>query len=262
MTPSPPRLEIYNSPKRKRGGADSIEYSPQVSPRTLRIATRPSEYPFPQPSTERSEQPQGGSSPSSKVAGQLRSLDLQGTFVRRIAFTDAGHAKKRFAQTSDERGSHNPPNGCTDNGDKRALSLAESVNDVLPAAVNSHLQASESPSNIVDRPLAHSRSPPLDGDPEDNPMTWHESEITGHNPTDPNDDGYGINGIGFKPTPAIAWARSQKRKQQLADCRNREAREARQLRSERRRAESRELSAERAEKVKRKSAKVRFGDMD
>jgi hypothetical protein len=66
---------------------------------------------------------------------------------------------------------------------------------------------------------------------------WHESEITGHDPSDPNDDGYGINGIGFKPTAAIAWARSQRRKQQVAEWRSREAREARRARSERRRGE-------------------------
>ena len=147
-------------------------------------------------------------------------------------------------------------------GAKSALPPAEPVNNILPAAMDSHLQASQSSSNIVERPRRHSRSPTLDGDPEDNPMTWHESEITGHNPTDPNDDGYGINGIGFKPTPSVAWARSHKRKQQLADCRNREAREARQLRSERRRAESRELSPDRTENVSKKSAKVRFGVMD
>lgn len=229
-----------------------------MSPTTLHITTGSQEQPFSQSLREKSED----GSPSSKVTGQLRSLDLQGTFVRQIAFADAGHTKKRFAQSDDERGSQAPLSGYSHDADGCALSLAAPVNNVHPAITRSHPQTSASSSNIVDRPRTHSRSPPLDGDPEDNPMTWHESEITGHNPTDPNDDGYGINGIGFKPTPAIAWARSQKRKQQLADCRNREAREARQLRSERRRAESRELSAERAESVKRKSAKVRFGDMD
>ena len=260
MFPSPSQLEIYNSPKRKRGVADSIEYSPQVSPRTLRIATSPLEYPFPQKATEQSERPEDGS-PSSRVTGQLRTLDLQGTFVRRIAFTDAGHAKKRFAQSSDERESQQPPSPRADE-DHCALPPAEPVKNVLPAAMASHLQALKTPSNIVDRPRAHSRSPPLDGDPEENPMTWHESEITGHNPTDPNDDGYGINGIGFKPTPAIEWARSQRRRQQLAEYRNREAREARQLRNERSRAGSRELPIGTAEDVKKKTAKVRFGNMD
>lgn len=89
-------------------------------------------------------------------------------------------------------------------------------------------------------------------------MTWNESEITGHNPTDPNDDGYGMNGIGFKPTPEIAWARSQKRKQQLAAYRNREAQEARQRRRDKRRGGSVELSAEAAEVLRDRGARVRF----
>ncbi|KAF2278322.1 uncharacterized protein EI97DRAFT_431569 [Westerdykella ornata] len=69
-------------------------------------------------------------------------------------------------------------------------------------------------------------------------LTWQDSEITGHlaDPsTDPDDDGTGINGIGFKPTPAIAYARAQKRRQQLLEWRARETREARAKRSERRR---------------------------
>jgi hypothetical protein len=260
MTSSSPALEIYNSPKRKRGAPDSIEYSPQVSPRTSRIITNPLEFPFPQPPTERSERTDNGS-PSSRVTGQLRTLDLQGTFVRQIAFTDAGHTKKRFAQSGERPESQNALD-MPSLEERCASPMTEPANNVFPTNLNFDLEPSKSSSNIVDRPRAHSRSPPLDGDPEDNPMTWHESEITGHNPTDPNDDGYGINGIGFKPTPAIAWARSQKRKQQLAEYRNREAREARQRRSERRRVGSRELSAETAENVKKRGAKVRFGDMD
>jgi hypothetical protein len=51
---------------------------------------------------------------------------------------------------------------------------------------------------------------------------------------DPLDDGYGVNGVGFRPTAAVAYARTQRRKQQLADWKSREAREARQRRSERR----------------------------
>jgi hypothetical protein len=73
-------------------------------------------------------------------------------------------------------------------------------------------------------------------DPDRAALTWHENEITGHNPDDPDDDGEGINGIGFRPTPAMAYARSEKRRLQMAEYRNREAREARAKRSERRRA--------------------------
>ncbi|KAF9884056.1 hypothetical protein FE257_002342 [Aspergillus nanangensis] len=69
---------------------------------------------------------------------------------------------------------------------------------------------------------------------DENPLTWHDSEITGHDPTDPSDDGTGINGIGFKPTAAMAWARSQKRQKQVAAWKTREARDARERRKERR----------------------------
>lgn len=86
-------------------------------------------------------------------------------------------------------------------------------------------------------------------------LTWHDDEITGHDPDDPDDDGEGINGIGFKPTPAEAYVRAQKRRAQMAEYRNREAREARKMRSERRRgSEIAKASREEAETARR----VRF----
>lgn len=113
-------------------------------------------------------------------------------------------------------------------------------------------------SQTQNRPSAQPRlrtkspSPPLSA------LTWKDSEITGHlaDPsTDPDDDGTGINGIGFKPTPALAYARSQKRRQQLHDWKARETREARAKRSERRRrgvrgTPSRETTLEREIPVK------------
>lgn len=66
-------------------------------------------------------------------------------------------------------------------------------------------------------------------------LTWHDSEITGHLALDPDDDGYGVNGIGFRPTPAMAYARSQRRRQQILEWKNRESREARSRRAEERR---------------------------
>jgi hypothetical protein len=68
-------------------------------------------------------------------------------------------------------------------------------------------------------------------------LTWQDSEITGHlaDPSiDPEDDGTGLNGIGFRPTPALAYARAQRRRQQVLEWRTREAREARQKRYEQR----------------------------
>ncbi|KAF2266187.1 hypothetical protein CC78DRAFT_161438 [Lojkania enalia] len=96
------------------------------------------------------------------------------------------------------------------------------------------------------RPRKKSPSPPTSS------LTWQDSEITGHltDPSiDPEDDGTGLNGIGFKPTPALAYARAQKRRQQLIEWRARESRDARAKRSERRRrgirANSREGTVER-----------------
>jgi hypothetical protein len=89
-------------------------------------------------------------------------------------------------------------------------------------------------SNDTSRMRHKQGSPSPDSTMEANPLTWHDSEITGHDPKDPNDDGYGINGIGFKPTAAIAWARAQKRQRQVAEWKSREAREAREKRREKR----------------------------
>ncbi|KAK2763751.1 hypothetical protein FQN54_009368 [Arachnomyces sp. PD_36] len=83
-------------------------------------------------------------------------------------------------------------------------------------------------------PRHRSKSPPLSSDSDINDLTWSDAEITGHLGEDPDDDGYGINGLGFKPTPAMARSRSERRKKQIAEWKTREAREARQSRRERR----------------------------
>ncbi|KAG5951561.1 hypothetical protein E4U53_002815 [Claviceps sorghi] len=68
-------------------------------------------------------------------------------------------------------------------------------------------------------------------------LTWHEDEITVYDPDDADDDGVGVNGIGFKPTPALAHSRVIRRRQQMADYRKREEGEARSKRTQRRRAD-------------------------
>ncbi|KAF1810699.1 hypothetical protein P152DRAFT_460385 [Eremomyces bilateralis CBS 781.70] len=67
-------------------------------------------------------------------------------------------------------------------------------------------------------------------------LTWQDFEITGHLATDPDDDGTGINGVGFKPTAQIEAERQRKRQEQLERYRARMAREERERRYERRRA--------------------------
>ncbi|KAK4099129.1 hypothetical protein N658DRAFT_174205 [Parathielavia hyrcaniae] len=85
----------------------------------------------------------------------------------------------------------------------------------------------------------HTTKPPSKiTDPLRTSLTWHEDEITIYDPDDSDDDGTGINGIGFKPTPAIAYARAVRRRQQLAEYKKREEREARARRSRRRRGGS------------------------
>ena len=126
--------------------------------------------------------------------------------------------------------------------------ISSSANNAShPYAFPNHKSRTQNRSSSHPRPRNRSPSPPL------STLTWQDSEITGHlvDPsTDPDDDGTGINGIGFKPTPALAYARSQKRRQQLNEWKLRETREARAKRSERRRrgvrgTPSREATVER-----------------
>ena len=96
-----------------------------------------------------------------------------------------------------------------------------------------------SPKSKLKRKKSPSPAPvsgsPINPSVEEEPSTWQDHEITGHLMQDADDDGYGINGIGFRPTAALAYARSQRRKQQIEDWRARESKDARQMRSERRR---------------------------
>ncbi|KAK5161553.1 hypothetical protein BJ546DRAFT_1059672 [Cryomyces antarcticus] len=71
------------------------------------------------------------------------------------------------------------------------------------------------------------------------------------------DDGTGINGIGYRPTPAVAYARSQRRKMQVHEWRVREAREARGRRMERRKGHGGFEDREN-ERQERKKRVVRF----
>ncbi|KAL6899009.1 hypothetical protein GGI43DRAFT_76463 [Trichoderma evansii] len=89
-------------------------------------------------------------------------------------------------------------------------------------------------------------------------LTWHEDEITIYDPNDKDDDGTGINGIGFKPTPALAHARVMKRRQQMAEYRKREENDARNKRSQRRRGEA--AAPARRDHKSLPSRKVRFTD--
>lgn len=98
-------------------------------------------------------------------------------------------------------------------------------------------------------------------DPVRAALTWHDDEITVYDPNDEDDDGVGINGIGFKPTPAIAYARTMKKRQQLAEYKKREEREARARRSHRRRGSPGRPAPTKLER-KETPRKVRFTEAE
>jgi len=93
-------------------------------------------------------------------------------------------------------------------------------------------------------------------DPVRAALTWREDEITVYDPEDKDDDGTGINGIGFKPTAAVAYQRAQRRRQQLAEYKKREESEARARRNQRRR----EQHADSADMKKHSMVRVHFSD--
>ncbi|KAL4980666.1 hypothetical protein BDW66DRAFT_36335 [Aspergillus desertorum] len=203
---------------------------------------------------------QGRYSPGAVVASRLAGLAIRGDFHHQLpersfhqtTFIPLLRANRLF-QSSNLHGVHDMLDLDSSKATER---LSPPLNDRAPPSPNPAASA-ESPPEIPETPVNTSRQPPLSprkrrsapasakgrtssksstptGAKVEDLLTWSDSEITGHNPTDPDDDGYGINGIGFKPTAAIAWARSQKRKKQVAEWKNREAREARERRRERR----------------------------
>lgn len=137
-----------------------------------------------------------------------------------------------------------------------------SINRLADSRSRARKRAGTSPppppplSNIPDAPLVDIEDTVVD--PDRAALTWHDDEITGHDPSDPEDDGEGINGIGFKPTPAEARARAERRRQQMADYKSREMKEARAKRSERRREGINLATESKAEAARR----VRFSEAE
>ncbi|KAK2014380.1 hypothetical protein LZ32DRAFT_603413 [Colletotrichum eremochloae] len=103
-------------------------------------------------------------------------------------------------------------------------------------------------------------------DPVRAALTWKEEEITIYDPEDEDDDGTGINGVGFMPTAAMAYARTQKRRLQLAEYKKREESEARARRNQRRRGSAAGLGSKLDSKSSGNSSggvrKVRFTEAE
>ena len=232
-----PPNSTHSTPKRKRSSRDSGYPSPLIS----RLRTDD----LPNHSTSSPEH-SDDASPRSVVAGRLQDLKLQ----------PRDHMSNLDLLT--------PPSGRPSPLKRKAASVSFDltqpyqsieptdspkpiVHFALPPSPESpvleipetpRLTPLRSPSDSPARQYAatksksKSRSPPAPKAPT--ALWWTDSEITGHDPSDPTDDGYGINGVGFVPTPAMANARSERRRRQVAEWKMREAREARQKRSERR----------------------------
>lgn len=94
-------------------------------------------------------------------------------------------------------------------------------------------------------------------------LHWDDSEITGHDPSDPEDDGEGINGVGFRPTAAIARDRAEKRRKQIEGWKSREDKEARAARAKRSEARRRKMMGEeRKVEQEEEARRVRFAEKE
>lgn len=96
---------------------------------------------------------------------------------------------------------------------------------------------------------------------QDENMTWQQDEITGHHiDHTADDDGEGINGIGFIPTSATVTKRSEWRRRQILEWRARESREARQRRYDKRKTSQRDSAISLDEGGSFKRRMVRFAE--
>lgn len=228
---------LYQTPKRKRQVDDSFTIE-APSPSRLRTTNLPS-----RPIVEHDQS--NGGSPRTKVAGHLKGLELAETPQLDFPMTNPRFGSAAFnplislpsqkfnAPVTPPHSSDGPLSINTQFEGKAAAPLE------IPETPRLRPVSSPTPPPSATK-LKTAKSPPPSSSAQ--ALWWTDDEITGHDPKDPSDDGYGINGVGFLPTPAIASARAERRKKQVAEWKNREAREARQKRSERRKKKDLEVA--------------------
>ncbi|RAO65305.1 uncharacterized protein BHQ10_001317 [Talaromyces amestolkiae] len=229
----------YRSPKRKRDIVEEAEdNTPPASPTsTLSVAS------YPELRLSEGEE-LGRCSPRTAVAGRFKELAINEGVPHTIPIAQ-WHGSGSTAENPETFGQAESlqlsPKKSLNKTNQSEISKNEV--DVAQDQLQPTTQSINGPSRNKVKTASPTKSrrrqsPPPDDSAILTSLTWDDSEITGHDPTDPNDDGYGINGIGFRPTAAIAWARSQQRQKQVAEWKNREAREARERRRERREGSS------------------------
>ncbi|KAL9029844.1 MAG: hypothetical protein Q9196_001956 [Gyalolechia fulgens] len=235
---------MFAAPKRKRDSNDPSDLAPAPSPTRLRTSNLPARLVVPADDTN------GDWSPQTTVAGRFQNLNLttygvdfptamEKSFSSSSAIADSQGSDLSSGQASIPSTNSQPTTFNSSVPTNLPLHSSTSHPTDLPLEIpeTPRLKPTTCPSSVPS-PRPRSKSPP--------PLNlwWADAEITGHKPTDPADDGYGINGVGFLPTPAIANARAERRKRQVAEWKSREAREARQRRSEARRRRDYEMDNE------------------
>jgi len=238
-------LPQYFSPKRKREPSESDYYSPSASPTSTVSTVSLQETRF-------REEEVGRHSPRAAVAGRFGELAIRGERLTNLGRSNGDTSLDSSKPPEQGIGAADKPKNMPEAwpADKEASKVPDYetapelptpyTHDPLtpPVVSPSKRKSSQLRKQLQPSPPSKSRkqrlSPPPAEVSKEDPFTWHDHEITGHDPTDPTDDGYGINGVGFRPTAAIAWARSQKRQKQVAEWKTREAREAREKRRQRR----------------------------
>ncbi|KAL8823724.1 MAG: hypothetical protein Q9170_008326 [Blastenia crenularia] len=228
---------MFNSPKRKRDPSDPSDLVLAPSPTRLRTSDLPTD-----PVILHNDL-NGDRSPRTTVAGHFQNLNLTS-----FAF-DFGKAMEKSISSSRTIADSEDSDYSSSQASVQATEWPSPVRSSnvgpLSKPINLPLEIPETPRlkpttslSPIPSPIPCSRSPP--------PLNlwWADTEITGHDPKDPTDDGYGINGVGFLPTPAMASARAERRKRQVAEWKSREAKEARQRRSEARKRRDYEMSNE------------------
>lgn len=241
LTPTRPP---YNSPKRKRS-----DYSLATTSSPSRLKTNLSARPSVQDPLI------GEGSPRTTVVSHFENLDLNGpnpvskhSFRKTLEGSMIGYQP---SQRSNALEGQAPPLAPASfpNSEGKDLMTHSTGRSALHAEANWQSSADDARAPRLEIPETPRLKPALSPSPTLSPLLsraksprsasptlwWTETEITGHDPKDPMDDGYGINGVGFLPTPAIAHARVERRRRQVVEWKNREAREARQKRSEMRR---------------------------
>ncbi|MCJ1241845.1 hypothetical protein MMC14_009851 [Varicellaria rhodocarpa] len=272
MQPSVPVLvPRYVSPKRKRECFDNDSIASLPSPLRLRTDL---------PSRSFDPDLFGDGSPRTEVASKFSALDIQQESpIPKIDFGKKIRTKADTGTVLPADKADSIPGGLLTGRVKKTSPEPSSSLNISEASTLPQTQTTTSQSKLLilppaleipETPHPHPASPMRLKSPPPLHLTTTATTIaprraksppppspTSFSPDSSPEDFTGINGIGFRPTPAQSYARAQRRKQQVAEWKSREAKEARQRRSERRAGVEKKERAgmEREEGVRRK---VRF----